>query len=273
MSSIFTRLAAALTPTALAERVPASAPATLASQLSTVYALAQTSDYVFGSPLGPFYAQTRHYHVPRFVYFGPHTSDESLRLAFYAGFDATDLRGTHALLGFVERLAQDPEIGAGLNLSFFPLVDALGVFQSVRGRQLDGEVWSSSTAPELGLLEKDARLRGYHGFVRIESAPAEDDVISVRVRAAANSIEPTGVEFITSDDFDPLPVRFEADPAGATPVGGPLSIAEDLPFAPFELTLRLPLAWQESLHRAAVYTILKRFIRRYRALHAYGQHL
>src|SRR5471032_2989574 len=70
-------------------------------QLATLYALVHSSDCVFGSPLGPFYHQSRHHHVPRFVYFGPHTNEESVRLAFYAGFDRLDLRGTLALLHFV----------------------------------------------------------------------------------------------------------------------------------------------------------------------------
>ena len=38
-------------------------------RLTSLYALAQRSRYVFASPLGPFYRDARHYHVPRFVYF------------------------------------------------------------------------------------------------------------------------------------------------------------------------------------------------------------
>jgi hypothetical protein len=39
--------------------------------------------------------------LPRFVYFGPQATDESLRLAFLTGFDHRDLRGTLSLLHFV----------------------------------------------------------------------------------------------------------------------------------------------------------------------------
>jgi hypothetical protein len=279
MTSLFTRFGRAnrttLPPASLGD--DSSVRDSLADDLSSLYALAQNSSNVFGSPLGPFEAGGQSHHVPRFVYFGPHTSDESLRLAFYAGFDAQDLRPARSMLRFIERLAEHPEIGQGLNLSFFPLVDVLGAFQGQAGRALAQTSWASSVAPELRLLEQDARLRGYHGFVRLESAPAGDDVMLVKAQGlSSGAMVPTGVELISSEEFEPLAVRFEAHVAYVTDQRsphGPLSIAEDLPFPPFELTLGIPRDWSELTHRAAVCTVLKRFIRRYRGLHGFGQHI
>ncbi|HSY54075.1 MAG TPA: hypothetical protein VK785_06485 [Opitutaceae bacterium] len=249
-----------------------SLPAAFGEQLEALYGLVQRSDYVFGSPLGPFHHQSHRYHLPRFVYFGPQTSEASLRLAFFAGFDQRDLRGTLSLLHFVERLALKPDIGQGLNLSFFPLIDVLGLTGLVPGRELARENWARTTAPELSLLEKDARLRGYHGFVRLETALG-DDVVTVRLRTAAQVENPTpGVELITSEDITPFAVRWESTTVGASE-DGPLASADDLPFQPFELTLRLPGAWAPELHREATASILKRFVLRYRGLIAYGQHL
>jgi hypothetical protein len=239
-------------------------------RLTSLYALAHRSQYVFASPLGPFYREARHYHVPRFVYFGPHTSDESLRLAFYAGFDARDLRGTLSLLHFVERLALQPELARGLNLSFFPLVDVAGLIRGDSGG-LAGASWDYPPAPELDLLAKDARGRGYYGFVRVEASDADDDVVTIRLRGHA--LEAVGVEIISSEDVEPWAVRWVTEPADATVRDGPLSLADDLPFAPFELTLQLPSAWSDEMHREATASILKRFILRYRGFHAYGQHL
>jgi hypothetical protein len=54
---------------------------------------------------------------------------------------------------------------------------------------------------------------------------------------------------------------------------GPLAVADDLPVQPFEITLRVPSIWTEQRHHDAVITILHRFILRYRAFQAYGQHL
>ncbi|HEY9247630.1 MAG TPA: hypothetical protein VIO38_00785 [Rariglobus sp.] len=239
-------------------------------RLTSLYALAQRSQYVFASPLGPFYRQARHHHVPRFVYFGPHTSDESLRLAFHAGFDARDLRGTLALLHFVERLALTPDIGQGLNLSFFPLADVTGLLRNDT-QNLAGLSWVEPAVPELGLLARDVRSRAYHGFVRVETTPADDDVINIRLRG--HSADALGLELLGSHDIAPWDVRWESGPVDAAPADGPLSLSDDLPFRPFELTIGLPAAWSVELHREAVTTILKNFIQRYRGFQAYAQHL
>lgn len=267
-------------PIALRTRESAyNAPATTApltpsvefnERLTSLYALAQRSRYVFASPLGPFYRAARHYHVPRFVYFGPHTSDESLRLAFHAGFDSADLRGTLALLHFVERLALTPDVGQGLNLSFFPLADVTGLLRN-ESRKLAGYSWQSPEMPELKLLAQDVLSRAYHGFVRVESTDADDDVITIRLRG--HSADALGLELLSSHDISPWDVRWESGPVDAAPADGPLSLSDDLPFRPFELTIGLPSNWSVELHREAVTTILKNFIQRYRGFHAYAQHL
>lgn len=121
VSTRFSTVARAVPP------APPVASADFGRRLTDLYRLSERSRHVFGSPIGPFRRHSLAYSVPRFVYFGPHTSDESLRMAFYAGFDSEDLRGTFGLLQLVERLAIEPEAGQGLNLSFFPLVDVLGL--------------------------------------------------------------------------------------------------------------------------------------------------
>lgn len=261
------RAAAAYTPAAA---VPLSPSIEFNDRLTSLYALAQRSRYVFASPLGPFYRNARHYHVPRFVYFGPHTSDESLRLAFHAGFDSSDLRGTLALLHFVERLALTPDLGQGLNLSFFPLADITGLLRG-ESQRLETHSWVSTRVPELELLASDTRSRAYHGFVRIESTDTGDDVISIRLRG--HSSDSLGLELLSSHDISPWDVRWESGPVDAAPADGPLSLSDDLPFRPFELTIGLPSTWSVELHREAVTTILKNFIQRYRGFHAYAQNL
>lgn len=248
-----------------------SLPAAFGEQLDTVYQLVNRSDYMFGSPLGPFLHQSRPHHVPRFIYFGPNTSEESVRLAFYAGFDRRDLRGTLGMLQFVERLALAPDLGQSLNISFFPLVDVLGALdQSDRG--LARRPWLAPEEPELALLAQDVRSRHYHGFVRLETASGAD-AITVRLRGFSSPEGfPDSADLLSTVDTDPWPVRWET--AGRLKVGdGPLSLSSELPFAPFELTIRVPADWRDKNHHAAVAAILRRFIIRYRGYLAYGQHL
>lgn len=238
---------------------------------SAVYALAENNPRVFASPLGPFDYSDRHVWLPHFAFFGPNADDASWRLAFLAGFDATDLRASHALLGFLEFLAPHAEEGHGLNLAFFPLVDVAGHLFRVSPRRLGQERWGQSAAPELRVLEKNARQNVYHGFVRVETAAHGEDALVLRVRAPA--IDPTGpdVELISSVETEPFAVRWER--CAAVPDDGPLSIADDLPVAPFELTLLVPPFWPDELYRRAVAVVLSKFVLRYRAFQAFGGQL
>ena len=251
---------------------PRSDAEILRERISLLYGLSQKSNYVFGSPLGPLFHQGRHFSLPRFVYFGPHTHDDSLRLAFLAGLEASDFRASLLLTHFVEHLATAPNLGQGLNLSFFPLVDVLGNAGAGEGRQLAGEGWMDTTQPEIQALRSETRVRAFHGFVTLETA-ADAEAICVGVRVAGKDAPvPVGIEFVTSEEFAPWPVRWEAS-ARDQRILGPLSLSEDLPFSPFELSIRFPRHWPEEQHRAAVIAVLSRFILRHSALQAYSQHL
>lgn len=269
MSSVSSRYAAvARAPESAAPAHPLRA---LAERFHALYELAQKSSAIFGSPLGPFHHQRQSYHLPRFVYFGPHTSEDSLRLAFYAGHDRADLRSTLALVNLVEKLARDPWLGQGLNLSFFPLLDALGLFAGTSRRELADQDWTHSREPEIDLLGKHARLTGYHGFVVIDTQGETDDVIVATLRGAEGSTRrPTGVELVSSEDFAGWQVRFESFSGAATALGGPLSLVDDLPLSPYELRLTFPCHWSAERIQAATSEILTRFILRYRAHQAYA---
>lgn len=250
----------------------ASPAESLRSDLSALYALSQNSPYVFASPLGPFPAGDRAAYLPRFVFFGPHACDESWRIAFLAGFDHGDLRSSRALVALATRLASDSESGHALNLSFFPLLDVSGLLAGTTGRDLASAHWGSGAPPEIRLLEKDARQRGYHGFVRIETGGPEEELIILRLPGGIENALSPDLELITQEETRGFPVDFQAV-ADASPGHGPLSVAEDLPIAPFELTLRLPGAWSDEAYQHAAVTLLERFLARYRAFQAYGQHL
>jgi hypothetical protein len=249
-----------------------SLPAAFSEQLSNLYQLVQRSNYVFGSPVGPIISDTRRLYLPRFVYFGPHAFDAALRLSFLGGFDHRDLRPTLALLRFIEGLALQPDLGQGLNLSFFPLIDVLGLARGDSSRALVTHNWLRPTVPEIALLEKDARVRSYHGFIRLESGFNEEEVV-VRLRSPipSENFAPS-LELISSDDLEPFAVRWESDTNGEL-AAGPLSMADDLPLQPFELTVRIPAAWSLDLYAEAAASILKRFVLRYRGFISYAQHL
>jgi hypothetical protein len=253
------------------ETSPVASPAGLIQRLTRLHELTEQSDHVFGSPLGPFPDGENLHYLPHFVYFGPHSTQDTLRLAVVAGFGRHDLPATRALLAFIEGLTQRPDIGHGLNLSFFPVVNVLGLVGGVEERDLTAANWSSSAEPEIKLLSQDSRLRGYQGFVRVIAAP--DDLPFAWVRSTLSlSAQASDVEVFTEDDFAPWPVRFHTARVG-TVSRGPLSIAGELPFSTFEVELALPAEWIQDRTDKALAVLLKRLFVRYRAFQAYSQYL
>ena len=245
----------------------------LQGHLSAVYALTQNSRHLFASPLGPFQFAGRSGYLPRLVFFGPLASDVAWRIAFLAGFDRHDWRSSHALLALAEQLAEDSERGHGLDVTFFPLVDAAGALLGSPDRALGGRPWKDAQEPELRLLERDARVRRYHGFVRLETGDLGEEVASIRICGAVAELFAPDLALITSEDTDAFPVRFESGLTDGDRNSGPLSFADHLPFTPFELTLRIPGAWPDATYRRVVVNVLQRFLWRYRAFQAYGQNL
>jgi hypothetical protein len=253
--------------------LPGTAAESLREGLSALYDLSQNSPHVFASPLGPFSAGGRQAYIPRFVFFGPHACDEAWRLAFLAGFDHRDLRAARALVALVARLAADSDTGHALNLTFFPLIDISGLIAGSAARGLASSHWGYGAPSEIELLERDARQRGYHGFVRVETGLEDDGLIVLRIRGPfADGLSPD-LELITSEETRSFPVRFEAASGDGDDAGGPLSMADDLPVSPFELTLQIPGSWSDEAYQHAAVTLLERFLRRYRAFQAFGQHL
>lgn len=244
----------------------------LRTRLSRLYDLAQNSDYLFGSPLGPIGGDaTPLSYLSRFVYFGPQTSEASPRLAVLAGLGRHDLPAARALTAFVEGLARHPDLGHALNLSFFPVANVLGLLQGDEEQDLTLEHWGRSAAPEIRLLAQDARLRSYQGYIRIVTTTDDEPSASLRTVLSPYTAR-SEIEVFNSADFASWNVTFSTVPASAV-THGPQSIADDLPFPPFELELALPADWPQERADRVLSFLLKRLIVRYRGFLAYGQNL
>lgn len=255
-------------------RAPARAGApshSLPERLGALYEIAARSAHVFASPLGPIRGAAGEQVLPRFVYFGPHTSSESLRLAVFAGFSRHDRTTAQAVLNVIESLARDPDIGQSLNVSFFPVVNPGALLADQEELDLSEEHWGRSIRPEIALLNQDARRCGYAGFVRITSGVDAEPGAAVRL-VHSTSAQSSPIHVFSSEDFAGWPVTFQSIAAESV-AHGPLTIADDLPVAPFEVELSLPSDWSLRLTDAALAPLLKRLIVRYRAFLAYGQHL
>lgn len=243
----------------------------LTQRLALLDDLAQESDHVFSAPLGPFSDEAALHYLPHFVHIGPDSTRETFRLAVLAGFGPHDLPATRALLSYIEGLTRQSDIGHGLNLSLFPLVNVLGLIGGAEERDLTAANWVDSAEPEIKLLRQDGRLRGYQGFVRVVTTA--DDAPSAWFRSIPSLLaQSAGVEVFSPADFHPWPVRFETAFTGKIS-SGPLSMAGDLPFSPFEIELALPADWTQARTDKELSVVLKRLFLSYRAFQGYGQHL
>ena len=243
----------------------------LPQRLSRLYELSQLSDFLFGSPLGPFHDDAHSHYLPHYAFCGLNSSPDSLRLAFYSGVRQTDSLVTNALLAFVEALHLEQKIGSGLNLAFFPVVNVRALLGGQPALDLSQEHWGRSRATEIQLLAQDAILRGYHGFIRLEGTDSLEPSALVRtVRKPGTSA--SGGDLFSSDDFQPWAVQFESVSTGVIE-SGPLSIVKDLPFTPFEIELSVPRSWSQAHADHALRKVLKRLIHHYRGFQSYALHL
>jgi len=252
----------------LSARVPSSS---LAERLSALIEAAQDSDCLFGSSLGPLHSGDATFHVPQFVYFGANSSTASLRLALLSGIGRHDLPASRALVAFIEGLVRRPDLGEGLNLSFFPVVNVAGLLGGAEERDLSAEDWNASSAPELKLLGSDIRNRGYEGFIRVVTSAEDSPTAWVRTVLSGEAAS-ANIELFNVDDFDDWNVRFESTSLGLV-AAGPLSLAADLAQAPFEAELALPAHWSQAQADHALARLLKRLLVHYRGFRAYGLHL
>lgn len=258
---------------ASAER-PNARAARLTERLTRLYGATAYSPNLFATPLGPISFRGRERFIPRFINITPRSVEESLRVAIYAGFDHRDERSTDAVLHLVDVLLVSPDLADGLNLTLFPLVDVGGIHGDTTARSLADEDWRRSGQPEIEQLAREARHRAHHCVVRIATAAEGegDDLVVVGLRGhGRHDFGAYSDEFLSSADFDPFPVRFETDTR--EPAEGPLSIADDLPYSPVELTLTLPHNWPAELYREAVAHIARSLLFRYRRHQSYGQHI
>src|SRR5580698_6653935 len=173
-----------------------------------LYEKASRSDSVFGSPLGPIEGPTGRTFLPQFVYFGPSSSVDPVRIAVFSGLGGDDIKGSWSLIEWIGALLVNPDIGQGVSVSVFPVVNLLGIQGGAQRPRLQRSDWHGSQIPEIRLIAENARIRAYQGFIRIEAS--RDSVPSVVVRTALKRrAHHSPAEVYASNDFEPWDTRFE----------------------------------------------------------------
>ncbi|MBL9208281.1 MAG: succinylglutamate desuccinylase/aspartoacylase family protein [Opitutaceae bacterium] len=101
------------------------------------------------------------------------SAPEPIRIGLFAGLHGDEPAGCAALLRLLVELSRDPLAVDGYELTVCPVCNPVGVKVGTRenasGKDLNREFWRSSTEPEVMILEKELRLRQFHGLITLHA--------------------------------------------------------------------------------------------------------
>jgi hypothetical protein len=145
----------------------------LRTLLGPLLELAAQSHNLIGFMAGIFRHGRRRYGLPRFLFVGPNTGQESIRLGLFAGVHGDEPAGCAALVHLLTTLVQQPEQATGYDLMVYPVCNPSGYESGTRangrGRDLNREFWQSSTEPEVRLLEAELRAHRFDGIITLHA--------------------------------------------------------------------------------------------------------
>jgi hypothetical protein len=111
--------------------------------------------------------------VPHFMFNGPPSGGEVMRLGLFAGIHGDEPEGVQTLVALLERLEAEPKLAAGYQLLVYPVCNptgyAAGTRHSATGRDLNREFWKRSEEPEVHWLEHELATKRFDGLISLHS--------------------------------------------------------------------------------------------------------
>jgi protein MpaA len=84
--------------------------------LAPLQKLAVMSEHLLATTCGDFVRDGEHYALPRFVFNGPHSGGDPIRLGIFAGIHGDEPAGVLALVRFLGDLVSHPDLAAGYRI-------------------------------------------------------------------------------------------------------------------------------------------------------------
>jgi len=111
--------------------------------------------------------------LPRFLFVGPGSRGNYLRVGIFAGIHGDETAGVHAALQMLRRLHDDPAPALGYELFVFPVCNTWGFQHGSRfaasGADLNREFWRGSNEPEVVSLERQIRQLQFDGLLSLHA--------------------------------------------------------------------------------------------------------
>ncbi len=244
--------------------------------------LAEASSHFISKSLGQFDNDGRRYTLPRYVFLGPKSGGDTIRIGIFATIHGDEPEGALGVMRFVETLHTNPEIAKGYALFIYPVCNPTGFEDNTRparvGKDLNREFWRESSEPEVQFLESEIWTHAFDGIITLHTDDTSDGLYAFVSGAVLteNLIEPA---LRAAEKF--LPRNRGSIIDGFNARGGILTdcyqgVLKSLPGTvrpPFEITFetpqKAPLPLQVEAFNAALQTILVE----YRQLLAVAQNI
>ena len=249
--------------TALPERRPVD------RLLTTLEQLAENSPRIISRSLGEFESAGRSYSLPRYVYLGPKSGGDVIRIGIFATIHGDEPEGALALTRFVSELEKNPEIAQGYALYIYPVCNPTGFEDNTRhsraGKDLNREFWRESSQPEVRFLESEITLHALNGIITLHSDDTSDGLYGFVSGAVLSEhlLEPalrSAERFLPRNNnqvIDGFKARRGIITQSYSGVLGDIPGVTDPPFEiTFETPQNAPLHLQVEAYSAALQTIL-----------------
>ena len=145
----------------------------LAALLAPLRELAQTSAHCLTNSLGNFRCDEEQYSLARFLFDGPSSGGDPIRLGIFAGIHGDEPAGSLAVVRFLRDLVKSPELAAGYRIYAYPVCNPTGFEDNTRhtrgGKDLNREFWRASEEPEVYILEEELWTHAFQGIIALHS--------------------------------------------------------------------------------------------------------
>ncbi len=222
------------------------------------------------------------YSLEQYLFVGPRSGGDYIRVGLFAGMHGDETAGVHAAVRFLHELARQPEIARGYEIYVYPLCNPSGfedgTRHSRRGRDLNREFWLGSREPEVELLERQIRTLRFNGIISLHADNESNGLYAFALGAQLTQyvVEPAlkAAEKVLPRNCDPVIDNFTAR-NGLIRKGYPgmLCAAPEARPRPFEIVFETPLEAEIERQVEANLLFLRESLDQYLQLQAVGQDL
>lgn len=229
-----------------------------------------------------FHSNEGSFSIPRFVFHGPHTDIEPLKIGIFAGIHGDEPEGSAALVEFLEELVRDSNLARGYQIFAYPVCNPTGYEANTRvsrrGKDLNREFWKSSEEPEVFFLEHELWEHSFDGIISLHGDDTSGGLYGF-VRGPDMSEELLKPALLAAEKILPRNRATMIDGFGARNgiiekgYRGILSAPPGSDKTPFEIVFETPTQAPMRLQIEAVHLALRSILEEHRLLISVAQNI